>query len=292
MNLSVSTCVHEQARWSGELVYTLEETFAACSRARFTTVELGLAPYCRNERFMTQNNWKEYVKSIGIAAEDHGIKIGQLHAHFYSPKEWLEEDRNYHEKMLYRSAEAAAMLGVSCFVMHPDSVSDRMWYSREKSIETNIRHIRHVRSILNGEIPIAVENMTNHKFPVRYGCGPEDLLTLVRAMPDDGVGICWDFGHAVLAGVDQSASLDAVAPYLCATHVNDNNGIEDRHYLPYLYLGKIRWKEIMCKLKQMGYCHDFNFEVRFPCRGLPDALQQDMLSYMYKTGIYMLSLAE
>ena len=53
-------------------------------------------------------------------------------------------------------------------------------------------------------------------------------------------------------------------------HVNDNNGKDDRHYPPYLYRGGIDWKGVMQELKAIHYNDDFNFEVRFPARGLPD----------------------
>lgn len=91
-----------------------------------------------------------------------------------------------------------------------------------------------------------------------------------RGFPALNLGICWDFGHAALAGIDQQQAMEAVAPWLHALHVNDNNGKDERHYPTYLYRGGIDWKGVMQELKAIHYNDDFNFEVRFPARGLPD----------------------
>jgi L-ribulose-5-phosphate 3-epimerase len=124
----------------------------------------------------------------------------------------------------------------------------------------------------------------------RYASSTEELLELLAVLNDPVFGICWDFGHANLAGIDQCGALRAIGKNLKALHVNDNKGEHDDHTAP--YFGTIVWEPIMKTLKEIGYEGEFTYEAHnFACV-LPDGIHDPALRFTYELGMYLLSLAK
>ena len=73
------------------------------------------------------------------------------------------------------------------------------------------------------------------------------------------MGICWDFGHANLMGIDQREALRVMGKRLKATHVADNSGKLDDHILP--FQGNVNWRSILPVLSEIGYEGDLTFEI-------------------------------
>lgn len=101
---------------------------------------------------------------------------------------------------------------------------------------------------------------------------PNDLSTaeaLAHFIGDvlDGapVGVCFDFGHAHLAG-DVVEQIETVAEYLTASHVHDNHGRRDEHLIP--FEGTIDWAAALTTIQKVGYDGSVMFELagRGPAR--------------------------
>ena len=71
------------------------------------------------------------------------------------------------------------------------------------------------------------------------------------------VGICFDFGHANLAG-DVSEALELASGHIVTTHVHDNRGRQDDRLVP--YAGRIHWDEAMMEIQKVGYDGALIFE--------------------------------
>lgn len=85
---------------------------------------------------------------------------------------------------------------------------------------------------------------------------------LVRLLEDEldlpGTGICLDFGHALLLG-DPVEAVETASGFLISTHVHDNDGRDDRHYVP--FDGIIDWEAALMAMQKIGYDRAWIFEV-------------------------------
>ena len=146
---------------------------------------------------------------------------------------------------------------------------------------------------------IAIENMADsyggpknpHRRPGGSYCSTHvELCELVDSFHVDNVGICWDFGHAALMGIDQREALRYMGKRLKATHVADNNGMKDDHILP--FQGSLDWRSILPVLGEIGYEGDLTYEIHSSTSRLPDELVDPMAKMCHDVGRYLLSLAE
>lgn len=79
----------------------------------------------------------------------------------------------------------------------------------------------------------------------------ESLVGLVEHELDaPHVGICFDFGHAHLAG-DVVDALETASGLVVSTHVHDNKGRVDDHLWP--FEGTIDWGPALMTLQKLGY---------------------------------------
>ena len=181
-------------------------------------------------------------------------------------------------------------LGVKWAVVHPveyETLDDELL--PEKSLEYNKKIYGPVVELASSlGVGIAFENMADPEGR-RFGVSSNELISIMEAFNDPMVGICWDFGHANRVFKNQIPQLKAVAPYLRATHVDDNVGKDDLHLLP--FLGTIDWRRIMPLLKEIGYEGCFNYELS-TCKRMPEAMLDPTVKYIYEMGRYLLTLAK
>ena len=84
---------------------------------------------------------------------------------------------------------------------------------------------------------------------------PDELCDIADAL---GIGVCWDFGHAHIAGLRQGEAIEYIGKRLKVLHVNDNFGEDDIHLPP--FCGNIDWKDAMHGLALAEFEGVFNFE--------------------------------
>ena len=86
-------------------------------------------------------------------------------------------------------------------------------------------------------------------------------------MNSDKIGICWDFGHAHTASLDQAAAIKDIGSKLKMTHVHDNYRNGDYHQMPMLgdtIWGCIDWKKPISALKEINYKGSLALELIYP----------------------------
>ena len=97
----------------------------------------------------------------------------------------------------------------------------------------------------------------------------EELCELCDELKCDKIGICWDFGHAHTAAVNQEAALRYIGDRLKITHVHDNYRNGDHHLLPLLggdveIWNSIDWIKLMPVLNEIEYNGPLTLETHYP----------------------------
>lgn len=289
MKLSIATCATEQQITAGEKVFDPATGIRQCAEAGFSRIDFNFAKAAqKGDRPLTGDGYLDWAKAMRAVADEAGVTAEQTHAHWFYIEDQSSPDVAWNMEMLRRSVEASAVMGDRPWVVtHPLSLADAEGYNEKKT--------RRFLLDLYGElgdlaakcgVRIAMENL----FPggMRFfGCCPEDLLWLMEELNDPLFGICWDFGHANRAKLDHVPALRAVAPYLRVTHVHDNKGVSDDHFMP--YFGNIPWKEILPEVGRIGYTGNWNFEVHVFYHTMPQSLRLPALRFLRETGEAMLA---
>ena len=222
-----------------------------------------------------------FAVSVRRFAEENGLSIGQTHA----PFGYREDDGSTREAILdtyKRAAEATALLGAKYMVVHPIKFENcRFDFRREECFELNLDLFSRLSSFLKETgVTALLENMfiTEKKdgfvrlLPTIYSSG-EELVRAAEAL-GDAFGVCLDSGHAFITKENVSEMVKSIGHHLLALHLHDNTGDRDDHLPP--YFGKMPMNDLVAALKEIGYCGNLNFEVRFdavPTEGLPAAMR-------------------
>ena len=141
----------------------------------------------------------------------------------------------------------------------PFNESGELW-SEQESVRSKIirSHVQWLQACAEYQIPIMVMHLTeegNHPAPNVYGL--ESLLQLVNVAEELGViiaientlrsdnvpylldkiqsnslGFCYDSSHYNLSDKKDFHLLDKYGERLVTTHLSDNDGLKDRHWLP------------------------------------------------------------
>lgn len=292
MKLSTSTNILEDARENGEMkldVLSVEECIESCAEAGYKYIDINFDGLSRPGNPLTRDGWKDWVYGLKSFSDKIGVEFNQSHAYFYNHAELSPSEIKWREELVQRSIIASGIMGVKWVVMHPMNVADKVWYSYEESLKYNLEYFKgHIELVKENNVGIAIENMIEPKKGRRYATSTEELIELVDTIDDPSVGICWDFGHANISGLDQVEALRAVGKRLKATHVNDNHGETDEHLAP--YYGNINWNEIMSVLKEIEYEGDFAFEIHHFTDVLPATFRKDILKFTFALGNHLLEL--
>lgn len=103
--------------------------------------------------------------------------------------------------------------------------------------EPNIKGFKAIEGIVKKaeecKIKVAVENTKNNAL----------LDTIFAEIPSAWLGLCFDSSHERLHPLKKKPLLQAYGDRLFATHLSDNDGLEDRHWLP--SSGSIDWNKLI-----------------------------------------------
>lgn len=266
-----------------------KECILRANKCGFKYFDFNPCDFNKGETFYTDDNWRENIKEIKEYADSLGVTFYQSHG------EMTDMRNKDNDESVKKSIEAAAIAGVKWTVLHPitdkteiqtDECNERM----EENIRILTPFVEYAKSLGVG---IAVENT-----PKRiYWYGEEikesgfytadELITLCDELNKKfgNVGICWDTGHANLSADNQYDELIKIGKRLKVMHIADNYNQQDDHMPP--FYGTTDFKRIVSALKKIGYDGTFNFETHKFTMGLPDALIDDAVSFLYKIGEYI-----
>ena len=246
------------------------------------------------DSFLLKDDYKRGIENIKELLERHNLNCTQTH--LPAPYHLLissEETDEKSEEAIKRGIEATALLGAKWGAFHPRTSING--YNRKKSYDANKAKLsEYLEYAVKYGAGIAVENMPLF-FDERpewrfFGGGYEELCELCDDFKSDKIGICWDFGHAHTAAIDQSAALKYVGERLKITHVHDNYRNGDHHQLP--LLGSLEWhcidwEKVMQALGEIGYTGPLTLETLYP----PLPMQRSFVKQSYECLSYLTELS-
>jgi sugar phosphate isomerase/epimerase len=192
------------------------------------------------------------VREAGHCIEDLGMEVFSFHAPFANDIDISSPDLATREHALdeiLRAVDAAVLLGVHYFVIHPGPENSDIPSREERMVR-----IENVVSVLN-RVAIrcsesGIKCVLENKLPHLLFGNSSDIVWILGALDTNEVGACLDTGHAFLAG-DLYNLVYKLGPYLRMLHVHDNKGHNDEHLPP--GEGRIEWGAFTRELVQVGF---------------------------------------
>ncbi|HZR30298.1 MAG TPA: sugar phosphate isomerase/epimerase family protein [Terriglobales bacterium] len=192
-------------------------------------------------------NRKSHVREIAQWFQSTGVPLNSVHSPMFSdydfgrsgspPVNIADTDRARRiEAMdeIKRALEIAEQIPFRFLVQHIGNGGEEFSDKKMEAAMTSIEHLRAFAKPLG--VQILVENIPNELST------PEKLVEFIRASHLEDVGVCFDVGHAHLAGGVVQA-FEILKDHIRSTHVHDNAGDRDSHLWP--TEGSIDWTEAM-----------------------------------------------
>jgi len=194
---------------------------------------------------------QDKVRAAAGLIHDLGLEPFSFHAPFADDIDITAMDREQRERSrdeLLRAADAAALLDVRYFVIHPgpekgglpNQERTQRMHNAAGVLDQVSRHCQHQG------VSLVLENMLPHLF-----CGHvRELLWILGAMESIELGICLDTGHAHLSG-DLRTVAHKLSGHLRMIHASDNRGHGDDHLPP--GEGQIDWQAFLEQLSRYDF---------------------------------------
>lgn len=200
------------------------------------------------------------VQEAARRIEALGLEAYSFHAPFGDDIDISSQDlarREHSLDEILRAVDAAALLGVHYFVIHPGPENSDI-----PSREERLLRIENVCSVLDRVArrcsETGIQCVLENKLPHLMFGQSADLLWILACLEGNRVGACLDTGHAFLAG-DLYQLVLKMAPYLRLLHVHDNKGHGDDHLPP--GDGRIDWSVLLQELSAARYHGAFILEL-------------------------------
>lgn len=279
----------------GNTIMPLEQTLRLANKAGFTRFDISFYDWALpNSPFLT-DNWKEWILSIAKEARRLGVVFYQSHLYTYDflDSTLSEDELNNHQMLVERSLECCSILKAEVCVSHLQTDFSEI-ESNKNSLEKNIEYFKNLmEKAKKFNIQLAVENNWDsvNTSKKKFGVNPEEIVEFICEFNDPDMGICWDFEHAYIMGINQVEALKIIGKNLFATHISDTHSNDDHDYMHVLpCMGKTNWKEIIPVLKEIDYTRDFCFEAHNFIKYLPDEVIGTALQLSFEIGQYLMTL--
>lgn len=213
---------------------------------------------CSSPAHLDYHDGDNVRRAAGLI-DELGLEAYSFHAPFADRIDVTAPDpqaREFARNELFKAAEAAAILKVRYFVIHPGPENselpehERFW-RLENTVGVLNQIFRHCRQLGVG---LVLENMLPHLFAGRT----RDLLWILGALDTCDVGICLDTGHAFLGG-DLPAVVHKLSGHLWMVHASDNRGYHDDHLPP--GDGQINWTKFLADLHRLHFAGAIIMEI-------------------------------
>ncbi len=194
---------------------------------------------------------KDAVTHAAKRIRELGMEAYSFHAPFADDIDittFDEQKREHACREIIQAAEAAAIMEVRYFVIHPGpEKGDFPHHERQQRTENAVRILNRVSERCRElGVGFVLENMLPHLFTGHV----QDLLWILGALEATDTKICLDTGHAYLSG-DFPTVAGKLLGHVSMLHACDNHGKYDDH-LPPGY-GKIPWWDLMQQLVQINF---------------------------------------
>jgi sugar phosphate isomerase/epimerase len=203
------------------------------------------------------------LKSVQRAAErinELGMEAYSFHAPFAPKIDIASSDpaqRAASVAEIFRAAEAAALLRVHYFVLHPGPENPA-----PVPAEAQLPRMQHVVDSLNQVArrckELGIMCVLENKLPHLLFGNTSDILWILDGINSAEVGACLDTGHAFLGG-DMHNLVHKLSAHLRIIHAHDNGRSGDNHWPP--GDGKIDWEKCLRDLIEARFRGAFILEM-------------------------------
>jgi len=239
----------------------LEEALKRISDAGFAEVEINAnSKRHLNPRFFPRGELPHLRRLL----EDLSLHPNSVHAPFSeldlsTPRSDL---RRQTVDLLADTLEYCRAIGCPIMVVHPNH-TDSLPIGPEAMKRNSVEALRELANRAEDlGVKIALENMID-KEGGRFGSRVADLRKIIEEAGSPLMGICLDTGHTNLlpgSNVSQEEEIAQTGELLWTLHIDDNDGREDRHWLP--GEGNIDWNQIIKGLRRANYQGVFMMEIQ------------------------------
>lgn len=269
MNYLVSSSIAKLLR-----DHDIATSFSILHQAGFDAVDFPLCSYCEHDGDpMLMPAWREWAQSVRALADEHGLIIGQVHAHWRMESP-VNEDFSCDPplEVIHRNFEVCRIWGTRRLIFHPCQRYFRLpdAADRQKVLDANVEWFRQLLPTAEKfDVEIHIENLFDHKHVQLEGdprlafCTAEDILYIVNQLNHPLVRVCLDTGHANINAMDIPQMVRMYGKKLGSLHLNDNFGkiypiYEDVHMFP--CAGRVPMADIFAALVEVGYDGTLNME--------------------------------
>lgn len=238
------------------------------------------------QEYYTDSHDEAFYRSVKEYAEKKGISFYQTHAPF--PSSFAEEEKTLQRKAeIIKSMRHCSYLGANMIVVHPcKHVNYKENDCYDSMMEYNLAFYRELIPYAEEfHIKIAIENIGGSVTET-----PEGLLELLGKLDNEVFTVCYDVGHAYIVGQDPVEMLKKLGKVIGCTHIHDNDGVKDRHTLP--FYGNIDWEAVMKAFAEVGYCGFLNYEAGYFVKNVPVELRREAAKYMAAVGKHLIEKYE
>ncbi len=221
---------------------------------------------------------RDVANILSRLKKEYNVDIVQIHAP-YGDIDGLLTDPNERENATSRILayiELCYLTECPILVMHVpyrEPKYGEKYLDFIKNLEEATRYVvrRLDKYLRDFNVKIAFENRLERCF----GCIPDDIVKIISEEGVENFGICLDTGHANVNKLDIGDVLRRFHNYIIATHVHDNDGLQDRHMPP--LMGSIDWKTFIENFKR--YCS--NIPIILEVEPLSDRCSDNTLELCY-----------
>lgn len=238
MNISIT---HEL--YSG---WSLEEAAIAIKDAGFSHINFSSGGIKK----LIGESYDQIIKTRDMIHAQN-LSIDWIHAPYVLPSLYSEEPEKWAVSLaaIRTAVNIAGLLRARSVIVHPTNGG----YTQDLDEAASYNALHKALTVLvddgkRNNVRIALENMTE---PATH----ELTSRLIESI--DGLGMCFDSGHAHLHNATDFF-LDRCGDRIVALHLHDNNGTGDRHLIP--GDGDINWPELIDKLISKGYAGVWGIE--------------------------------
>ena len=236
----------------------------------------------------TPSEFERYLMEQRKIAGEIGISIHQVHG----PCRWPTKDATKEamakrfEKMT-RSIAGTAILGSRNMIVHP--IMPYLTNDDEHKDFTynlNIKFMEKLTEIAKEyDVVLCFENMPKPKFSL---ASVESTLDFVKTINSNYFKVCLDTGHCTMFPTTAGDAVRKIGKnYLYALHLNDSDGVKDRHWSP--FSGIVDWYDFGHALYEINYEGVISLE---PHRlSVPDELCEHEEIGLYMRAKYIAELA-
>jgi sugar phosphate isomerase/epimerase len=153
---------------------------------------------------------------------------------------------------------AGAALGAGIAVVHPSAepIGDAQRAAHLAAARRSLAALAPVAADLGPRL--AVECLPR----TCLGHTAAELATLLEGVDPTGVGVCIDVNHLNLREPGPVTAVRRLAPRLLTLHCSENDGVDERHWLPGATGGAVGWDAFAAGLQEAGYAGPFLYELR------------------------------